>query len=96
MLDGQVEGAPLCLKVISVVANFLVMWPIHENMFSVMDPDRIINTHINHMEFVAPAIQRMRHINFLDDRRDRANVERAAKLLNFLTASFPYSRILGF
>ena len=63
MLDGQVEGGPLCLKVISVVAKSLViMWPIHENMFSVMDPDRIINTHINHMEFVAPAIQRMRHI----------------------------------
>ena len=62
------------------------MWPMHENMFSVMDPDRIIHSHINHMEFVAPAIQRMRHINFLDDMRDRANVERVAKLLNFLNS----------
>ena len=34
-----------------------------------MDPDRIINTH---MEFVDPAIQRMKHINLLDDGRNRA------------------------
>ena len=33
-----------------------------------MDPDRIINTH---MEFVAPAIQRMTHTNLLDDGRNR-------------------------
>ena len=34
-----------------------------------MDPDRIIDIH---MEFVAPAIQRMTHINLLDDGRNRA------------------------
>ena len=33
-----------------------------------MDPDRIINSH---MEFVAPAIQRMTHTNLLDDGRNR-------------------------
>ena len=33
-----------------------------------MDPDRIINTH---MEFVAPAIQRMTHTNLLDNGRQR-------------------------
>ena len=33
-----------------------------------MDPDKIINTH---MEFVAPAIQRMTHTNLLDNGRDR-------------------------
>ena len=33
-----------------------------------MDPDRIINTH---MEFIAPAIQRMTHTNLLDDGRNR-------------------------
>ena len=32
-----------------------------------MDPDRIINTH---MEFVAPGIQRMTHTNLLDDGRN--------------------------
>ena len=34
-----------------------------------MDPDRIMNTQ---MEFVAPAIQRMTHVNLLDDGRNRA------------------------
>ena len=33
-----------------------------------MDPDRIINSH---MEFVAPAIQRMTHTNLLGDGRTR-------------------------
>ena len=33
-----------------------------------MDPDKIINTH---MEFVAPAIQRMTHTNLLDNGRNR-------------------------
>ena len=36
-----------------------------------MDPDRIINTH---MEFVAPAIQRMTHTSFLGDRRISAEL----------------------
>ena len=33
-----------------------------------MDPYRIINTH---MEFLAPAIQRMTHTNLLEDGRNR-------------------------
>ena len=33
-----------------------------------MDPDKIINTH---MEFVAPALQRMTHTNLLDDGRNK-------------------------
>ena len=33
-----------------------------------MDPEKIINTH---MEFVAPAIQRMTHTNLLDNGRNR-------------------------
>ena len=48
-------------------SDFLSQWETCVQLAN-MNPDRIINTH---MEFVAPAIQRMTHVNLLDDGRNR-------------------------
>ncbi len=59
--------------------------------FSSPGPDRIINSH---MEFVAPAIQRMTHTNLLGDgRNQRTRIMTRAELFGFY--SWLHSGILA-